>query len=267
MLSQVKIIISSFLQGYRWKRSICNRTIMLADASELGLENDRILIIAPHADDELIGCYSIISRYTDNVHVCCCSLTGSNSSVNNKNTREHEFTEFCKALKVNYSILQGRLDKSMEELLLSYKPTVVFLPSFIDWHDEHRLVDKILEDILKKILSPPQVIWYQVSVPISIKAINSYMLLGREKQKLKWKLFGTFYQSQNHLNTRRFSFLEKHTIRSEIAEVFCITTKEQRNSLIEREYLIEEKKDALKKEINNLSFVIQIADELYKEII
>ena len=63
------------------------------------LEKERLLIISPHADDEILGCYGLIKKIKDNggeVFVQILSLGGYKKIEGNKIIREDWLDELSK---------------------------------------------------------------------------------------------------------------------------------------------------------------------------
>lgn len=170
---------------------------------------DDILIIAPHADDELIGCNELITNKKLSLEVFYCSLLGSNYTKDNQKIREQEFRNYMSICNRNYTIAKN---STWEEELFRYidyrRPKYIFLPSFVDWHDEHRLVNLKLLDALDQIGYEPQICWYNVSLPIPAKYVNAYSPLDKRKQRAKWLQLKQFYPSQSHMDIGRFKFIE-----------------------------------------------------------
>lgn len=164
------------------------------------------LIIAPHADDELIGCYNYIKRHRDDVIVLYCGLLGSNKDTANARIRKDEFIEFCSKVSAQYVVLEKASVESIKAILCKYDFDNVFIPSFIDWHVEHRWVNEALLQILEQI-KLINIVWYQVSVPLY--KINYIEGENKADYLEKWRVFADCYKSQKKINTSRFKFVER----------------------------------------------------------
>jgi len=118
----------------------------------------KILIIAPHGDDEVLGCGGIISRYVDEGHkVDLCIVTRPhtpNWSEKYIKDREKEIEKICKIFKINnIKILKfkaalldevNHLEMNFEirEVINASKPDEVFIPFYGDLHKDHRIVSE-----------------------------------------------------------------------------------------------------------------------------
>lgn len=108
-----------------------------------------ILVIAPHADDESIGCGATVHMHVNGggkASVVFCTSDGQ--------TRDNEAKEALKTLGVTDPIFLGyktetlksenslpvRLSVSIEER----QPEIVFVPFFMDNHEDHRAVNEAL---------------------------------------------------------------------------------------------------------------------------
>ena len=67
------------------------------------LEKERLLVISPHADDEVLGCYGLIKKIKDNggeVFVQILSLGGYKKIEGNKITTEEWQKELAQVSKI-----------------------------------------------------------------------------------------------------------------------------------------------------------------------
>ncbi len=142
--------------------------------------NKRILILSPHADDEILGCGGFISKYSKkNYYVSVLILTNANkgapeifSSEKIKQIRKESklannligtkklLFENLPALNLNnYPIY--KISNIISKYILEINPEIVLIPSSHDIHDDHKIIFKAAKvslrpnkkSKLKKILS------------------------------------------------------------------------------------------------------------------
>ena len=182
------------------------------------------LIIAPHADDELIGCFSFIKKHPNSI-VLYCGLLGSHNNEENAIIRRREFISFCEANAIRYKLLGRNLKKEIISEILILRPSNILIPSFVDWHNEHRLINTIVLDLVDYFQSC-NIIWYRISVPIML--YNYSVEESKHDYISKWKNFLLYYQSQKSINYRRFQFVEKHCkTRVFASELYYIQSTEE----------------------------------------
>ena len=121
----------------------------------------KILIISPHADDEILGCGGFIAKYSkQNYHINVLILTNANKGVPEIYSQEEIktirkeanmankligtkkiFFENLPAVSLNnYPIYKTTniIDKYIKEV----NPEIVLIPSANDIHDDHKIVFK-----------------------------------------------------------------------------------------------------------------------------
>lgn len=119
----------------------------------------KIIIIAPHADDEILGLGGTISKYVEkSFQVIVLIMT--NASIKNpkrfpvnliKKIRKeavvaNKFIGVSKlifydfpALDINNSYI-GEISDTIQKDILKYKPTKIFIPSLEDIHSDHKVI-------------------------------------------------------------------------------------------------------------------------------
>lgn len=178
----------------------------------------KTLILVPHADDELIGCYKFIKTFKNNCILCFFSYTGYDKSIKNKIIRENEFVKFCDFMNVNYRILKENNIKSELEMLIDIEqPENIMLPSIFDWHWEHRKINEIL---FKTKINNLNIIWYQITIPIPQEIATSYLELTKEELKEKYRVFSCIYKSQYDMPIKRLQYSER--IEGEKVEKYAV---------------------------------------------
>ncbi len=142
--------------------------------------NKKILILSPHADDEILGCGGFISKYSKhNYHINVLILTNANkgapelySSEKINEVRDEAkisnkfigtkrlFFENLPALNLNnYPIY--KISNIISKYILKINPETVLIPSANDIHDDHKIIFKAAKvsmrnnnkNNIKKILS------------------------------------------------------------------------------------------------------------------
>ena len=73
----------------------------------------KVLVVAPHADDELIGCYGLYINGLVSNTLCVNMGDGKNEK---SEIRKKEFVQFCKKHRQKYSLYDDSFDK-VEELI------------------------------------------------------------------------------------------------------------------------------------------------------
>jgi LmbE family N-acetylglucosaminyl deacetylase len=125
------------------------------------LENKKILIVAPHPDDEIIGCFGVINKYAAQCDILLltdgCKGHTKWSLDRTKRIRMSEFENVMKFLGVsNYKCL-GITDRTLKNYIDCYcklnlrEYDVVFVPNKNEKHPDHSaafyqlLLDKTLK--------------------------------------------------------------------------------------------------------------------------
>ena len=112
-------------------------------------ESDKCLVIAPHPDDESIGCGGILKLFPDNFDVI--SLThGDETDIRHLEMNEAmEFAQIKNLKMLNLpdkNIISGQ--KEFNEIDIS-KYNYIFIPYIFDQHKDHKSVSVLLNEKLK----------------------------------------------------------------------------------------------------------------------
>jgi len=138
-------------------------------------EAERILVLAPHADDETIGAGGTIIRHIEaGGEVIVAIFTDNRDSIPGQSPeraitiREDECREAMSRLGVPHlRFLRVSPDELLKysgpvrqlcSLVLEYEPHVLYLPTIFDEHQHHRMLNRITGIALKKLSHVPRVI-------------------------------------------------------------------------------------------------------------
>lgn len=126
------------------------------------LEGETIIILAPHIDDDIIGCGGAIIKYlSDNKDVYIVYLTnsGKQGSKSEKikiiEERKLEAINVATALHLKKEklfflngedgdLINSKIDNKLQDIINSVNPDTIFMPCFIDSHNDHFAVTEIL---------------------------------------------------------------------------------------------------------------------------
>lgn len=168
-----------------------------------------VLIIAPHADDEILGCGGYIAKnqYNKDIHVIVVAHREEHRFENLKNINN---IESC--YRIKYHLLNNideRLDimsssdltKQIEKLYLKIKPTIVFIPFNGDINSDHTAVHKSCLISFRKIQNtqPKELLMYEIPSSTTQGSgsffPNTYSILNKEDVEMKWELL-SYYKSE-----------------------------------------------------------------------
>lgn len=230
--------------------------------------NQRVIIIAPHADDELIGCYGILSKYKKQVKVFYCSLLGENVTAHNKNIRERELMSYLNSMQIEYFISNNEIIEDLSMILDSYEPAIIALPSYVDWHSEHRKVNEILHDLLAKRRTCYTILWYHVSLPIPYMYVNCVTRFNKQDHRAKWYSLISYYKSQLHMDIDRFRAVEQLWCdKDEFSETYLALDTKTWIACFKILSNYNSELNCLKKSLGNLYYMVKNTEKFYKNIL
>ena len=114
-----------------------------------------IFVIAPHPDDEVLGCGGTLLRLNNEgaeIHWVIVTKMGKEYSKTEKKNRQNLIKDISK--KFNFfkvhqlSYLSGEIsDKSMKNMIINFSnlirnfsPSIIFMPFYGDVHSDHRII-------------------------------------------------------------------------------------------------------------------------------
>jgi N-acetylglucosamine malate deacetylase 1 len=160
--------------------------MMNNNATHILYSGNRILILAPHPDDETLGCGGTIALYAGMGKEVCAAIISKGEAVNVKaeniaDLRRKETYRAAEILQINQVIfmdfpdteLNARYDEvkqGIRGLIQTFKPDIVFAPSPMDLHEDHVVVSRIAMSLMKE-FSSFKVAFYEIYSPIRYNCI------------------------------------------------------------------------------------------------
>ena len=173
------------------------------------VEHGKVLVIAPHPDDDIIGCGGALVKHLKAkdqvkiVYLCDGSLgspEGKRLSQSEKaqlvKIREVEARESAEIIGVSdlifwrykdgHLVLNNTSKKLMNALLESFDPDIVYVPSFDDPNSDHAETVKILAAALSGVKVNPQIVNYEVWQPVfANRIVDVTAEFAKKKQALE----------------------------------------------------------------------------------
>jgi LmbE family N-acetylglucosaminyl deacetylase len=119
-------------------------------------ENKNILVIAPHPDDETLGCGGLLlqaAKKKCNIHI----LSLSSGATNDAETREAELRKSANDLGVSNIIFLRLSDgfvgneitgkNILNDIFIKNKPDIILIPFILDNHEDHKNANKLLIEL------------------------------------------------------------------------------------------------------------------------
>ena len=188
---------SRVLETKRFNRNLQPLEIDYPDAK-------RILVIAPHPDDDIIGAGGSLIKAKENgsdIHI----LYVTRGLSDNAELIKQETLSVCNQLGITPHFLDcpvraiplnnAEVNDKFSELLETIEPEIIFTSFFMDDHDDHRRVNQLLLEVLKNRNIPKAEIWaYQIySTIIPNVAVNITEQRKRKEDLIHiWKSVGKF---------------------------------------------------------------------------
>ena len=163
-------------------------------------KNKKIIVLAPHPDDEIIGPGGSLIEASKNLcKVEIIYLTSGKECE--KEEREKELKKVCDNLNFSYYIIGGVANKALIgsnkiiNILINSRPDIIFIPFFLDDNIDHKKTNTLFYEICSsenKFISHKLEVWsYQVYNPLIVNKVIDISANIKKKEKLI-----RFYKSQ-----------------------------------------------------------------------
>lgn len=192
------------------KKALSFGDFFAATKFDLGLKKEaklnflRALVLAPHPDDDAFGLGGTIKKMATAgtavtvVYFCDGSSGGKEGSGKDESLifqRKTEAEKAAKVLGVKELVFWGYPDgklasgtsviRALQDLLEKIKPEIIFLPSFLDNHGDHRVTNEIFINAVGGLLKPATFeVWaYEIWTPIFINRLVDISLYIKTKNE------------------------------------------------------------------------------------
>ena len=232
----------------------------------------RILLMVPHADDELISSYSVLCN-ADDLTIYYCGFTGSNKNEDNRVNRRNELLKLCSELEIK--VVEGDEEcKNLVNIIDHGEYDTILLPSIVDWHDEHRRISYMIKGVCASLGVKPAIYSYSVTVPNESQQRVLCTPLSAEQLREKYDIFRRIYLSQKVMPLARLTrneMINGYHAGCFAAETFSKYDYESWIDMVSRVELLEGREElkvhALANELynnlNNLILVRKASREFY----
>src|SRR5580765_8146796 len=161
------------------------------------LRGERLLVLAPHPDDEVIGCGGLVAlhlREGRKVHVAVATDGAQAGDAAQREAESRaalallgdvtiEFLRFPDRELANARALELRL----EAILRQWKPDLIAVPSPLEIHPDHLVLSRVFCDLIARDpslfadLAVARVAFYEVSAPLRPNALVDITLVANMK--------------------------------------------------------------------------------------
>lgn len=191
-----------------WKAAVYRYRYSSKSISTVSLDTDgTFLILAPHSDDEWIGCSQIIQNCPKAV-ICNMDMGGGDSADIHKQRRE-EMASLAERFGKRFTTLGKDKVSDLREIIQKEQPSYVLVPHYMDWHPEHFMVMNYLKQVVQDDTFQSIVLTYQVSVPIVARENIVCFPLTKQQLLYKWQVFADIYKTQEFMPVERFMANER----------------------------------------------------------
>ena len=252
-LLRIKAVTKTILRRFMWLYDTYAYRHKMTYRKLNTIDNKRIVILAPHSDDEWVGCSRLITSGDNSITIIDMDMPGGDD-VSLHKKRYLEMEGVAQRYKTQLLVATGDKKSFLIDYLSKNIVDMVFIPSFFDWHDEHISVMEIFDSAAREVGYKGLVAMYQVSIPIPPSFITHCSGMSKLELKNKWRNLRKYYPSQKRLPFKRFLINERINgaiIREYAIEAYAVMNFEKWSSCLktymfngpEREFLYSKLQD------------------------
>ena len=253
-LGSIRRGIQKRLYPVEWYLQSCYLRLIKKKVSINPIDTDKkYLILAPHSDDEWIGCSQVIINCPNTV-ICNMDMQGGDSESLHQ-TRLQEMQSVARRFNKRLITLSSDKVEALKRIIEAENPDFVLLPHFIDWHPEHMQVMKYMEQTIQSGTYSGNVLTYQVSVPFTDSSCSLYLPMSIDAQSFKWSVFNEHYKTQSFMPVKRFishEYINGSDMSINSAEIFKNYTSEEWTAALNQSHQQFNNRNEIGLYINNL---------------
>ena len=263
IIRKIRTLLCLIIRDYNWYRDAQCCRGKFSTKRLRAIPEGKKIVLMPHSDDEWIGCSQILMNQPENVLVVNMDMSGGDDEALHRIRRkEAEFT----AQKYGYRFVTVKDHiNELVRILRDVQPDCVFLPCYLDWHEEHIEVMRLFKKAAMESGYDKTVAMYQVSLPIPAGLINCGYKMSHRQIMEKWSALKQFYPSQSFLPMKRFMLNEY--INGGVAEAYAIEAYSLMDSYtwmtsIDNLILESDIREKLKTHLQDIRFTREFLQEL-----
>ena len=200
----------------------------------------RVLVFAPHPDDECIGCAGTLALLSQNPGIEICVVLVTNGDGGQKSPdpqmssiRIEEMRQALKVLGIHQLqtlgfqdgrfLFDAALSSALDSVVQSFHPNWVFAPSPMDYHKDHVLVSHAVAQLCKHSAYVEQLIYLESWTPlpathiVDITGVMDLKIKALKEHRTALK-YGDYARAVEGLNAYRGLYLGF----DRFAEVFVV---------------------------------------------
>lgn len=250
LIRKIRSLFRIIGRNIKWKRDADYFRGKIKRQDISSIPEGKKIILMPHSDDEWIGCSQILLHNPEDSLVANMNMDGGDNHELHQ-IRRKEAEAVSKKFGYRFITVQDKLSE-LKEIISSEKPKCVFIPCYLDWHEEHIEVMRLFQEAAIQCNYSGLVGMYQVSLPIPGSMINCGMSMTKKQLQEKWTILKKMYRSQSFLPFKRFmlnEYINGGITGAYAVEAYVICEFQDWNSEWKQSLLTEEEK---KRCIDNL---------------
>lgn len=263
-LGKIHILISKWLISWSWTRDAKRlKSKKQIRATVKVNQSAKFLILAPHSDDEWIGCSQIITNCPNSV-ICSMEMNGGDDEATHQ-IRLKEMKHVASFYKRKFVCVSDDKIESLTAIINTEHPDYICCPIIYDWHPEHQKVISLLQKAVEILSYSGSILSYHVSVPMPMRLCNVAFPMSKDAQRKKWDVFTNAYKSQSFMAVNRFMKQEEidgGVCDSFSAELYNCQDANSWVQFVNRNQLSKVDSDQLKLSINNISDIRKLVEKM-----